>query len=88
VLVLKHGPDCGILSLSVDGAVVAPAVDTYASDVDWAAELRIPLAASSAQWVLDVTASGEKNASSLNTYVQIVGVRIEAAADEAAALLS
>ena len=79
VLVHKRGPDCGILSVALDGAVVAAAYDSYAPDVDWAAELRVPLAAPSAQWVLDVTAAGERNASSSNTYVQIVGVRVEAA---------
>ena len=35
-LVLKHGPDCGIASVTIDGkpATVAE-VDTYAKEVDW-----------------------------------------------------
>ena len=39
----------------------------------------MPLGAPSAEWVLDVTAAGAKNASSSDTYVQIVGVRVELA---------
>ena len=79
VLVHKRGPDCGVLSLAVDGAVRLPAVDTYAPDVNWAAELRVPLAAPPARapWVLDVTVTGLRNASSTNAYVQIVGLRVE-----------
>jgi len=80
VLVHKRGPDCGIFSVALDGAVVEAAYDSFSPDVDWAAELRVPLAAAGAEWVLDVTAAGAKNASSSNTYVQIVGVRVELAA--------
>jgi len=79
VLVHKRGPDCGVLSLAVNGAVRLPAVDTYAPDVDGAAELRVPLAAPpGAPWVLDVAVTGLRNASSSNSYVQIVGLRVEA----------
>jgi len=78
VLVHKRGPDCGILSASVDGAPVLAAFDTYQPDVDWAAEVKIPLpAGSSSSWVLDVTATGARNSSSSNSYVQIVGLRVE-----------
>ena len=77
VLVHKRGPDCGLLSLAVNGAVLLPGYDSYAPAVDWAAELRVPLPAPPASWVLDVTATGRRNASSSNSYVQIVGLRVE-----------
>jgi hypothetical protein len=76
VLVHKRGPDCGILSISLNGAVVLAAYDSYAPVVDWAAELRVPLADASQTFVLDVEASGQRNASSSNTYVQVVGARV------------
>jgi len=64
------------------GADALVTTDSFSPDVDWAAELRVPLGAPSAEWVLDVTAGSAKNASSSNTYVQIVGVRVELAPPE------
>ena len=77
MLVHKRGPDCGILAASVNGETTLAAFDTYQTDVDWAAEVRIPLPARSAQWVLDISVTGLRNASSSNSYVQIVGLRVE-----------
>jgi len=73
-VVYKRGPDCGIIALALDGETVVAALDAYAPDVDWAAVVTLPLRSGSAtSWVLDVLVTGTKNASSSNTYGQIVG---------------
>lgn len=77
VLVHKRGPDCGIFSISLNGAVVQAAYDSYDADVNWAAELRVPLTDASQPFVLNIEASGLRNASSSNSYAQVVGLRVE-----------
>ena len=53
------------------------AYDSYDADVNWAAELRVPLTDASQPFVLDIEASGLRNASSSNSYAQVVGLRVE-----------
>lgn len=76
VLVFKRGPDCGVFSLAVDGAANVTGIDSFAQDVDWAAEMRIELPTPSAEWVLDIVVTGRANPRSANAYVQVVGVRV------------
>ena len=77
-LVLKRGPDCGILDVYLDGALVAPRVDSFAADVEWgfALPLGSGLSAMQPHTVL-VVSTGTKNASSTNSYVQLVGLLLK-----------
>jgi hypothetical protein len=72
-LVHKVGPDCGIITISLDGVTVG-SVDTYEDTVDWGAVVLVSgsLDPSKAHTVV-VTASGRSNPLSSDTYAQIAG---------------
>jgi hypothetical protein len=72
----QSGPDCGKMSLSVNGAVVFAAFDTYSSTVSWGAELMLPLPVPATSFVLDVEVLGVSNSKSTNAWVQVVGAKL------------
>ena len=72
-LVYKRGPDCGYFSISVNGVVNITNFDSYDENVNWEAELNVPLPQPMNDYVIDIIAMGSSNSSSSNTYVQIVG---------------
>lgn len=74
-IIYKRGPDCGYFSLSINGVMNITSFDSYDQNVNWAAELNIPLPQPVNDFVIDITVLGRSNSSSSNTYVQIVGAR-------------
>ena len=70
-LVYKSGPDDGIFTILVGGAVVAT-VDAYSPETNWWAARELPTACNGSDVTVNVT--GTKHAGSRNTYVQIVGL--------------
>ena len=83
-VVHKAGPDCGVLSISVllggkatSETIAAVEVDTYAHTAEWDHVAKLVLSRplpDSAQLQLRLSNTGERNAQSSNSYVQIVGV--------------
>ena len=74
-LVLKHGPDCGIAGVTIDGKPAATAeVDTYAKAVDWNAMTVVAKDLPAGRHTVVVTVTGRKAAASSNGYVQIVHI--------------
>jgi hypothetical protein len=72
-LVLKHGPDCGIAAVTIDGkpATVAE-VDTYAKEVDWNRRVEVGRDLPGGEHTVVVTVPGRKIVASSGNYVQIV----------------
>jgi sialate O-acetylesterase len=72
-LLYKSYHDCGIFTVSVGGHVLET-IDAYSpSSAKWWSAVTLP---SSTAAVITVKATGRKNASSTNSYVQLVGLRI------------
>lgn len=72
-LVLKHGPDCGIASVTIDGKPAAVSeINTYAKEVDWNRRTVVARDLPSGAHAVVVTVTGNKAAASSGTYVQIV----------------
>lgn len=74
-LVLKHGPDCGIAGVTIDGKPAAiPEVDTYAEDVDWNGKTVVAKDLPAGKHTVVITVTGRKAATASNGYVQIVNI--------------
>jgi predicted GH43/DUF377 family glycosyl hydrolase len=74
-LVLKHGPDCGIAGVTVDGKPAAIAeVDTYAKEVDWNRRTVVAKDLPPGKHTVVVTVTGRKAAVSENCLVQLVNI--------------
>ena len=77
-LLLKMGPDCGVLDVFLDGALVAPAFDSYAPEVAWGFKLPLGSGLDGGQpHTVLVVATGGSNPRSSNAYVQVVGLLLE-----------
>ena len=77
-LVIKCGPDCGIMDVYFDGVLVAPNVDSFSTSVDWG--FRIPLGGGlnpNSPHTALVVATGRSNPASSNAYTQVVGVELK-----------
>ena len=72
-VVLKHGPDCGIAAVTVDGERVAD-IDTYSPQVDWNVSTTVAEALAAGGHSVRITVTGRKAAASSGNYVQIVGM--------------
>jgi hypothetical protein len=76
-LVVKRGPDCGIMDVYLDGALVAPAFDSYLAEVDWGFTLPLGFGLSATQpHTVLVVATGKRNPASGNSYAQVVGLAV------------
>ena len=74
-LILKHGPDCGIAGVIIDGKpATVPEVDTYAKDVNWNGTTVVAQDLPSGKHTVAVLVTGRKAAASTNCYVQIVQI--------------
>ncbi len=71
VVVLKHGPDCGIAGVTIDGKHVAD-IDTYSPQVDWNINTTVAQGLAAGSHTVEITATGRKAAASSGRYVQIV----------------
>ena len=75
VVVLKHGPDCGIAAITVDGKPAPISeIDTYSKDVDWNRRTVVAENLSPGPHRITITATGRKAAASSFRYVQVVGI--------------
>ncbi|MEI6178109.1 MAG: cellulase family glycosylhydrolase, partial [Verrucomicrobiota bacterium] len=72
-VVFKHGPDCGIAGVTVDGKPVAD-VDTYAKEIDWNKKTVVAKDLSPGKHTVVVTTTGRKSAASSNSLVQLVNL--------------
>lgn len=74
-LVLKHGPDCGIATVTVDGKPAAiPEIDTYAKEVDWNKKTIIASDLPPGKHTVAVSVSERKNKDSSDKLVQLVDI--------------
>jgi hypothetical protein len=74
-LVLKHGPDCGIASVTIDGKPAeVPEIDTYTKKVDWIKKTVVAKDLPAGKHKVVVTATGRKAAAASNSYVQLVNI--------------
>jgi acetyl esterase/lipase len=74
-VIFKHGPDCGIASVTIDGKPAATAeIDTYAKVVDWNRKTVVAKNLPAGKHTVVVTVTGRKAAASSNGYVQIVNI--------------
>lgn len=75
VLVMKHGPDCGIATVTIDGMPAGKyEIDTYSNEVDW--NRRIVVAENLLEGLhrIVVTVSGRKADTASNQYIQIIDI--------------
>ena len=74
-VVLKHGPDCGIATVTVNGKPAAVAeIDAYSKDVDWNRRTVVAQGLPAGTHEVVVTVTGRKAAESSNRYVQVVDI--------------
>ena len=73
VVILKHGPDCGIATATVDGKPVAD-IDTYSPQVDWNVSTTVAEGLGAGSHTVAVTVTGRKATASNGRYVQIVAI--------------
>jgi predicted GH43/DUF377 family glycosyl hydrolase len=74
-VILKHGPDCGIATVTIDGKPAAVAeIDTYSKEVDWSKRTTVAKDLPPGKHTVVVTVTGRKTAASSNRYVQIVNI--------------
>ena len=74
-VVLKHGPDCGIAQVFVDGKPAAvPEIDTYSKDVDWSRQTVVAQKLSAGSHTVMITATGRKSPQSTFRLVQVVDI--------------
>ena len=74
-VVLKHGPDCGIVTISIDGKPAAVAeIDTYSPDVDWNRRTVVAENLPAGPHAVVITATGRKAAASKFRYVHVVDI--------------
>jgi hypothetical protein len=74
-LVLKHGPDCGIASVTIDGKPAEiPEIDTYSKKVDWNKKTVVAKDLPAGKHKVVVTVTGRKAAAASNSYVQLVNI--------------
>lgn len=64
-------PSCGIMNVTLNGATSS--IDSYAASTDWTAQAVLPLHGAG-WWTLTVACTGGKNASSLGTTCEVVGL--------------
>ena len=72
-VVLKHGPDCGIAAVTIDGEHAAD-IDTYSPQVDWNVYTTVAEGLAAGSHTVQITVTGRKAAASSGRYVQIVGM--------------
>jgi hypothetical protein len=72
-VVLKHGPDCGIASIAVDGRQVAE-IDTFDPKVDWNRQTVIARDLAAESHTVVITVTGRKAPASSFRYVQVADI--------------
>jgi hypothetical protein len=74
-LILKHAPDCGIATVTVDGRPADKSqIDTFQPEVDWNHRTVIAEGLSPRNHVVEITATGRKAESSVNSCIQLVDI--------------
>jgi hypothetical protein len=75
VVTVKKGPDCGYLTISVDGQRTNPAeINTYDPQVNWNHRIIAAENLPPGKHRVIVTALGRRDPASANAYVQVVGI--------------
>jgi len=75
VLVMKHGPDCGIASVAIDGKPAGKGeIDTYNAEVDWNRQTVVAENREAGRHKVVITVTGRKAAASSNSFVQVVDI--------------
>ena len=75
VLVMKHGPDCGIATVTIDGKPAGKGeIDAYSAEVDWNRRTVLAENLGAGRHKVVITVTGRKAAASSNSYVQLVDV--------------
>jgi len=75
VLTMKHGPDCGIAAVTIDGKPAGKGeVDTYSAEVDWNRRIVVAENLAEGRHKVVVTVTGRKAAASSSSYVQVVDI--------------
>ena len=73
VVVLKHGPDCGIATVKIDGKPAAVAeIDTYSKEVDWNRRTVVGHDLPPGPHSVAITATGRQAAAATFRYIQVV----------------
>jgi acetyl esterase/lipase len=74
-VVLKHGPDGGIATVTIDGKPAAvPEIDTYSKDVDWNRMTLVAKELPAGKHTVVVTVTGRKAADAKNCLVHVVDI--------------
>ncbi len=74
-VVLKHGPDCGIAKILIDGKPASvPEIDTYCKDVDWNRRIIVAQNLPVGQHTIRIVVEGRQSAQSTFRYVQVVDI--------------
>ncbi len=74
-LVFKHGPDCGIAAVTIDGKPAAiPEIDTYSKTVEWNVKTMVAKNLSSEKHTVVVTVTGRKAPAASQCLVQLVNI--------------
>jgi hypothetical protein len=74
-VILKHGPDCGIATVTVDGKPApVPEIDTYSKEIDWNKKTVVAKDLPPGKHTVTVTVTGRKAPAAGNCYVQLVDI--------------
>ena len=74
-VVLKHGPDCGVATIAIDGTPASVAeIDTYSQDVDWNRRTVVAQNLPGGSHTVVITATGRQAAASKFRYLQVVDI--------------
>ena len=77
-MILKHGPDCGIATITVDGQPAeVSAIDTYSPEVDWNRQTVVATRLPDGPHTVTITATGRKADASSFRYIQVVDIEAE-----------